>query len=213
MNYKYIELLLYLADKTKLFFPVETSTNKISSDLNISQQTISRKLREMENLGLITRNVNYKGHLITLTQKSINILKEHSKKIQDLLKNKKISILGTLVDGSGEGSYYISLKQYKEKIRKKLGFTIYPGTLNIKVDKEKINPFLNSLIPIKISGFKTKQRTFGEITCYKIKFKNTDAAIVVPERTRYEDILEIIAPFNLRNKFNLKTGGKITINQ
>ena len=213
MYYNYLELLMYLADKTKLFIPLETSTTKISSDLKTSQQTISRKLREMEALSLITRNVNYKGHLIILTQKSINILKEHSKKIQNLLKNKKISIKGKIIGGSGEGSYYISLRQYKEKIRQKLGFTVYPGTLNVKIKKEEINPFLNSLVPIKIDGFKTKERTFGAIVCYKIKFKNIQAAITVPKRTRYQDVLEIIAPFNLRNKFNLKTDDKITINQ
>ena len=69
MNYNHLELLLYLAKKTKLFSPLETSTNKISLDLKISQQTISRKLREMENMGLITRNVNNKGNLITITKK------------------------------------------------------------------------------------------------------------------------------------------------
>jgi riboflavin kinase len=213
MNYNYLELLVYLADKTKLFMPLETSTTKISSDLEVSQQTISRKLREMEHLGLITRNVNYRGHAITLTQESIKLLKEHSKKVQNLLKNKRISITGTIEDGSGEGGYYISLRKYKEKIRQKTGFVVYPGTLNLKVRKEEINPFLNSLNPIKIDGFKTRERTFGAITCYKIKLRDIDAAIVVPERNRYENILEIIAPVNLRNKLNLKTGDKITINQ
>ena len=213
MNYNHLELLMYLADKTNLFSVLETSTTGISSDLKISQQTVSRKLREMESLGLITRNVNYKGHVIILTQKSMNLLKQHSKKIQNLLKNKKISITGTIVKGSGEGGYYTSLRQYKEKIRQKLGFKVYPGTLNVKAKKQEISPFLNSLTSIKINGFKTRERTFGEITCYKVKFKNINATIVVPERTRYEDILEIIAPFNLRNKFNLKTGNKIIINQ
>ena len=202
---------MYLADKTKLFTTLETSTTKIASDLKISQQTVSRKLREMENLGLITRKVDYEGHLITLTAKSLNLLKEHSRKIQTLLKNKKTSVTGTLVDGSGEGSYYISLRQYKEKIRQKLGFIAYPGTLNVKVREEDIIPFLNSLVPIKISGFKTKERTFGEIVCYKVRIRNIQAAIVVPERTRYGGILEIIAPFNIRNKLNLKTGDKVIL--
>ena len=213
MNRNYLDLLLYLADKTKLFSPLETSTTKISSDLKTSQQTISRKLREMEALGLITRNVNYKGHVITLTQKSIKTLKKHLKQVQNILKSKKTSISGTIEEGSGEGSYYISLKQYKEEIRKKLGFKVYPGTLNLKVSKENVAPFLNSLTPLQINGFKTKERAFGNITCYKVKFKNVQVAIVVPERTRYENVLEIIAPFNLRNKFSLKNKDKATLNQ
>ena len=213
MNRNYLDLLLYLADKTKLFSPLETSTTKISSDLKTSQQTISRKLREMEALGLITRAVNYKGHVITLTQKSISALRNHLKQVQNILKSKKTSISGTIEEGSGEGSYYISLKQYKEEIRKKLGFKVYPGTLNLKVSKENVAPFLNSLTPLQINGFKTKERAFGNITCYKVKFKNVQVAIVVPERTRYENVLEIIAPFNLRNKFSLKNKDKATLNQ
>lgn len=207
------DLIIYLAEKTKLFFPIETSTNLISQDLKISQQTISRKLRELEKEGMIIRDVNYNGHTISLTDKSIRILKEHSRKLQDILKTKKHSIKGTLVDGLGEGGYYISLKRYKESIRKKLGFSVYSGTLNLKIKKSDLKPFLNSLVPVKISGFKTTERTFGEITCYKIKFKNIKAAIVVPERSRYDDILEIIAPINLRNRYNLKSGDKVTLNQ
>ncbi len=58
MDYNHLELLMYLADKSKLFIPLETSTNRIASDLKTSQQTISRKLREMEKQALIIRNVN-----------------------------------------------------------------------------------------------------------------------------------------------------------
>ena len=146
-----------------------------------------------------------------LTQKSFNILREHLKRIQKLLKYKKSSITGILVEGIGQGCYYVS--QYKERIKKSLGFMPYPGTLNIKVNKKEIRSFLYSLNKIVIKGFKTKERSFGEITCYKVKIKNLTAAVVVPERTRYDDVLEIIAPFYLRTKFNFKTGDKITISQ
>lgn len=209
MNHKYLELLLYLAEKTKLFSTLTTSTNDLSRELKTSQQTISRKLREMEKLELIKRKVSYNGHLITLTQKSVDFLKEYSEKLKSLFKTKKTSITGILVDGLGQGSYY--LKKYRKKIKNKLNMLVYPGTLNLKVKKEKIQPFLNSLAPLRIKSFKTTERTFGEVICYKIKFKNTQAAIVVPERTRYFDIIEIISEHNLRKKFNLKTGDKITI--
>jgi riboflavin kinase len=213
MNYNALELLMYLAEKSRLFTPLETSTTRIASDLGLSQQTISRKLREMEKEEFIARKVGYRGHVITLTHKSISMLREHSRRIQAILKNKKGVVVGTIEEGAGEGRYYLSLRQYREKIKRKVGFAPYAGTLNVKVSKESISPFLNSLIPIKIGGFKTSKRTFGEVTCYKIRFRNIDAAILLPERTMYENVLEIIAPFNLRKRFNLKTGDKITINQ
>lgn len=211
MKYKYLEILLYLGESSQPLKPVSTSTNKISKGLGISQQTISRKLREMENLGFIERQVNYKGHVINLTQKSITHLKLISKNIDDILNNRIKSISGTVCDGLGEGSYYLSIRQYKKNIKKDLGFDVFPGTLNIKVNKDEIRPFLSTLEPVEIKGFKTKERSFGKITCYKAKIRNIITAIVVPERNRYEDTLEVISEHKLRKKLNLKTGDKVMI--
>ncbi|MBS3128590.1 DUF120 domain-containing protein [Candidatus Woesearchaeota archaeon] len=43
-------------------------------------------------------------------------------------------ITGTIVNGIGKGAWFVP--QYKEKIRSVLGFTPFPGTLNILLDKK-----------------------------------------------------------------------------
>lgn len=207
----YLVLLMYLAEKTRMYFSLESSTTRIAADLRVSQQTISRKLREMESLGLIERQVKYNGHVIRLTEKSAGILKRHHSKLSSILNDRLVKIRGRVVDGLGEGRYYLSLPKYREALRKRLGFSVYPGTLNLKVCKDDILPFVSSLSPIAVNGFMTKDRTFGDITCYKIKFLSTTAAIIIPERTRYDDVLEIIAPFNLRKQFGLKTGSSAAV--
>lgn len=206
-----ISLLIYLGEKTHLFSDFQTSTSKIAIDLNISQQTISRRLKILENQNLITREVNHQGHIIRLNKKAIDYLNNIKKRIDSIYQKRKNYIEGTVEDGLGEGKYYLSLSGYKKRIKKSLNFIVYPGTLNIKVKKQDLNSFLNTLKPIEIKGFRTKQRTFGNLTCYIIQLKTERAAIVVPERTRYDDILEIIAPVNLRQKFNLNTGDKVKI--
>ncbi len=211
MDYDNFELLIYLAKKTKLFFSVETSTTKIALDLGISQQTASRKIRALERSGRIQREVSYNGHKIRLTLESIDEIKRHFKELKDLLNKKKKHITGTLKDGLGEGKYYLSLPQYKEAIRKNLGFSPFPGTFNLKVREEEIKPFIANLNKIRIKGFKTKERTFGDIDCYKINLKGENAAIIIPERTRYKDILEIIANFNIRRKFNIDSEQRVKI--
>ena len=98
-------------------------------------------------------------------------------------------------------------------MKKKLGFKAFPGTLNLKVDEIKAKNFLNHLNPVYIEEFKSKNRTFGGITCYKVKINSVKGAIVVPDRTRYSaNVLELIAPLSLRKKFDLNEGSKINVN-
>lgn len=211
MKYKNLELLIYLAKKTRLFSTYQTSTTKIAVDLKTSQQTISRKIRELEKKGYINRIVNYKGQKLNLTKDAITLLKNHKNQLKELLKQKKVSIKGKIVQGVGEGKYYISIKKYKNGIKNSFGFTPFPGTLNLKVNKQEIPPFLSTIPNVRIKGFKTGERSFGYIDCYPIQFKKTKAIVVIPERTRYNNILEIVAPFNLRKKYNLINGVEIKI--
>jgi CTP-dependent riboflavin kinase len=49
-----------------------------------------------------------------------------------------------------------------------------------------------------------KGRQFGDVMCYKARFEDgTVGAIIVPSRTHHnKDILEAIAPINLREKLS-----------
>ena len=117
---------------------------------------------------------------------------------------------GIIVRGLGEGTYFISMKQYQDEIKKKLGFKAYPGTLNLKVNKRAINSF-NKIKPIKIDGFKSKNRRFGRVSCYKAKIKNVSGSIIFPDLTKNKDIIEFIAPVHLKSELKLKDGDKIKV--
>jgi len=239
---------MYIAKKEGLFGSVKSSTLKISKDLNISQQTISRKLREMENKGLITRQASPKGLTISLDNKARDTLQRNYQNLSQIFKTKKTAITGIVQKGIGEGSYYVSQKQYQEQFKEKLGFNAYTGTLNLKINKEELAKLLANKEPTKITEFTTKTRTFGSITAFKIKIlsnsknskglensknhpkskilecdqkskafptfqsNNTESAIVIPERTRHEkDIIEVIAPVNLRESLNITDNDKVKI--
>lgn len=210
--YDYLELLLYTAKKEGLFGSLKISTLKMSKELNIPQQTISRKLREMENESLIKRSASPNGLTISLDNKGREMLQKNYQQLNSIFKAKKTSIIGILKKGFGEGAYYVSQKQYQQRFKEKMGFEAYPGTLNLQINKEELLLFVSNSEPVKIEGFQTKERTFGSLTCYKVKIKNTDAAIVVPERTRHsEDMIELIAPVNLRDSLNLKENDKVKL--
>jgi len=210
--YEYLELSLYIAKKEGLFGSLKSSTLAISKELNISQQTISRKLREMENKGLVKRLASPNGLIVSLNDKGRNLLQDNYRQLNSIFKTQKTTISGTVEKGIGEGSYYVSQKQYQQQFKAKLNFNAFPGTLNLKINKEELAQFLANKEQIEINGFTTKTRSFGSITAYKVKINNIESAIVKPERARHpEDIIEIIAPVNLREELKLNNKDKVKI--
>lgn len=214
MGYEYFELLLYLTKKDGLYNEIISSTSKIAHELNTSQQTISRKLREMEQKNLIERTVSPRGLTLLLTEEARNFLKQNYLHLAQIFTKKAIILQGIVQAGIGEGKYYVGLKKYQEQFKRKIGFVAYPGTLNLEVKKSELLQFIANLIPITIYGFKTENRSYGSLICYKSSIKKIVVAIVIPERsTHKENVIEIIAPIYLREKFNLKDGDTIELNQ
>ena len=211
MDYNNLGLLVEIAKKG-IFSEIETSTTELSRHVNVSQQTISRKLRQLEEQGLIIRKPTPEGHKLRISAKGILELKGLSTQLRLLFSRKKQSISGILFTGEGEGRYYMSIPRYKSQIKEKLGFTPFPGTLNIRGNSEDIDSFLFPLQSIEIPEFQTPTREFGSIACYNVDVEGIKGAIVIPQRTRYgKDVMEIIAPVNLRAKLKLKDGDRVRV--
>ncbi len=64
------KLLIYLAKKTGFYSTANISTGKIAEEMQISQQSASRILIEMEKEGYIVRKLSSKGLEIKLSEKS-----------------------------------------------------------------------------------------------------------------------------------------------
>ena len=64
-----------------------------------------------------------------------------------------------------------------------------------------------------MDGVKNAKRSFGEVRCYLATINDEiEGAIAVIKRTHYDDsVIEIIAPINLRKRFNLKEGSIVKV--
>lgn len=186
-----LPMLVFIAKKAGLHGYHKGSTSEIAKQVGISQQSVSRKLLQLEKEGLIQRKANVSGIEVSLTRSGIEKLKTHHNEISELFlakKAKEIILEGKVVSGLGEGKYYLSISQYAEQFRKKFSFNPYPGTLNLEADAQKAKEFLSTLSPIYLQGFETKQRTFGGINCYKVRLNSKlNALLVVPERTVHKE--------------------------
>jgi riboflavin kinase len=121
-----------------------------------------------------------------------------------------LTFSGIVTSGQGNGKKFLELPWVKSQIQNKLGYTAYPGTLNIKLKEEDVNKKHQlikkpSFCIIPVEGY-----CYGFI--YKAALKGVQCAIVVPEVKDYpENILEIIAPTFLRDFLNLKNGDPVTV--
>ena len=204
-------VLLYLAEKGALYRPFQSSTAKMGNDLKISQQSVSRKLREMEGEGLLHRTATPQGIRVTISEKGRQFLRHTYIRLKEVF-GARLVLKGTLVTGLGEGRYYMSLGGYRKQFQSKLGFTPYEGTLNLHVDAAERTHLLQGLEMVHIDGFDTKSRTFGGIQCYLASINGIKGAVMIPERTGHDaHVLECIAPIHLRSRLRLKDGDLITI--
>ncbi|MGC8940015.1 MAG: DUF120 domain-containing protein [Candidatus Bathyarchaeia archaeon] len=114
---------------------------------------------------------------------------------------------GKVFSGSGKGADFVRLPWVKTQMAEKLGFTPYDGTLNIKLNERSLTLkrlFLNKAKSIQI----LPAEGYCRGKCVKGVFmEKLECAIIVPEVKDYpDDVIEIVAPVNLREKFKLKDG-------
>ncbi len=187
--------------------PIDITSSELGRYLGVSQQTAARYLVELEKNHLIERTRTSRGQSVQITKLGRELLENLSIMITKALysQTRSATIYGELESGLGEGAWYISQEGYSQQFIDVLGFVPFPGTLNLRIlnidDLKKIAHIRQSE-PYIIRGFQKKGRHFGDVMCYKARFiDGTMGAIIIPSRTHHnKDILEAIAPVNLREK-------------
>ena len=204
------ELALLGAIKQK----IEISSLELAKQLEASQQTASRYLLELDKAGLITREFGIKKQLIMITGVGEEALQMEYSQYQQIFElTDRIIFDGKIISGLGEGRYYTEQKGYIDQFKEKLGFVPYPGTLNVEIEHVERNKLrlLKDSKAINIEEFKTKNRTFGGVKCFRADVNGINGAIVLPLRSHYSSVLEFVSQHHLRNKLNLKDGDSVKI--
>jgi riboflavin kinase len=211
--------LFKLAEMGAFQRTVKVSTQYLAEKTGVSQQTASRNLIKLDNLGWIQRSITPQGCLITLTEPGKTQLKGLLSKLQTVIEAAhplSVTLEGVAFSGLGEGAYYIRQDGYRKQFMEKLGYDPYPGTLNVRLTADydiKARQDLEKYPSIEIHGFKNETRTFGPVKCYPLLINNrAKGALVSAFRTHYDSsVLEVIAPQYLRTRLGIKDGQKVRL--
>lgn len=208
--------LYSLANRGAIHSKTILTTRELGKILNISQQTASRRIAQCVEEGYVSRTHTAEGMLLQITDKG-------REKLLHILTNLEIAftppedeivIEGNIVTGLGEGAYYVEV--YSSKLKSALGFKPHLGTLNVKIvddESRKAISRMKNTTPLVVSGFSHKGRTFGDVICYRVKVnKKIEAAIVIAQRTHHStEILEVVAPVNIRAALDLGDEDKVSL--
>ena len=124
-----------------------------------------------------------------------------------------LSITGKIVSGAGEGAYFTQIGWVQQQCVEKLGFRPYPGTLNLQISKEFL-PAIESLNQKKAIELVSPDDKFCNAVVFRISMGEISGAIILPEekvRIHPKNIIEIIAPLNLKAALNMNYGDFLKI--
>jgi len=89
------------------------------------------------------------------------------------------------------------------------GFTPYPGTLNLKLDEE--GKRLRRVLEVNPTVI-ASENGYCRGKCFKARLGFIDVVVIIPEVEGYpDDMLEVVAPVNLRESFGLKDGELVVL--
>lgn len=193
---------------------VNLSSGELGKLIGVSQQSASQRILELIREGLVTRDLATRRQRIRLTGKGMDLLRKEYADYQRIFEIKEtVTISGVVSSGLGEGAFYMRQKGYKEQFRKKLWFEPFEGTLNLKVpstDLAKVE-VLRASSGIEISGFESAGRTFGGAKCFLATLGHLDCAIILPIRSHYSEVIEVISKHYLRGSLGLKDGDSVEL--
>jgi len=194
---------------------VYVTTTELASDIGLPQQTVSRVLNELSSSNFIEKKRVGRTIAVRLTEKCLNSLRFTYERLTPIFEElKTFRFSGIVLSGFGDGEHYVKI--YMDKFEEVLKFKPYPGTLNLKIidlNDLKTLFIIRGLPGLKIEKFTKNGRAYGAVKCYPALIGGeVNGAIVMPERTHYGlDVVELVAPENLRKRFNLKNGDRVSV--
>jgi CTP-dependent riboflavin kinase len=130
-----------------------------------------------------------------------------------MLTEKDLIISGKIVGGAGEGAYFTQIGWVQQQCDEKLGFKPYPGTLNLEISEEFL-PAIELLDQKTGIELISPDPQFCNAMVFQVSLQGIIGAVILPEekvRIHPKNIIEIIAPLNIKASLNVKDGDSLNV--
>jgi riboflavin kinase, archaea type len=194
--------------------PVVLTSGELGERLGVSQQAAARYLVDLERRELVVRTLANRRQRLQLTAGAMELLRAQYRDYRRIFEGPgQTSITGEVASGLGEGRYYLSQPGYVVQFTERLGYTPFPGTLNVRLRPTELRrvAVVRDWNGTRIDGFEAGGRTFGGATCYPAKLNGRRSHLIRPDRSHYQDVVEFIAPERLRTRLRLKDGDTVKV--
>ena len=193
---------------------VVVTSREIGDRLGVSQQAADRYLVALEKKGLLTRSLAQRRQRVLLTPAAMGLLRAEYRAYHRIFEGPaQISFSGKVASGLGEGRYYLIQPGYVVQFTERLGYSPYPGTLNVRVDGAALRKveIVGSWTGLRIDGFQASGRTFGGATCFPARLNGHACHLIHPDRTHYKDVVEFVAADRLRDALPVKDDDPVQV--
>jgi riboflavin kinase len=122
-------------------------------------------------------------------------------------------VRGAYFRGLGEGARFTEIAWAKEAFERILGFTPYPGTLNLRLDLKESEGALSLIRSSPGHLMKPPDDSSCAARCYLATIAgHIPGGVVIPMvEGYYQDVLELLAPVNLRETLRLEDGDLVWV--
>ena len=123
---------------------------------------------------------------------------------------KTLCLKGEICSGKSEGAKFIKFSWVKKQMEEKLGFTLFPGTLNVKLTPDNVK---NGKLLKKKTGVEIMPPTgYCRARFFKARLHGVECAVLIPEVAGYPNgVVEVVASSNLRGKLCLSDGSLVEV--
>jgi riboflavin kinase len=121
-------------------------------------------------------------------------------------------ITGKIVSGAGQGAFFTQIDWVQRQCHEKLGLKPFPGTLNLEIPAQDL-PIIESLDRQKGIELISPDPKFCNAKAFAVSLREIRGAIIMPEekvRVHPQNIIEIIAPMNIKAALDVKDGDHVT---
>jgi riboflavin kinase, archaea type len=121
-----------------------------------------------------------------------------------------MKVKGRVVKGLGESGKFLAIDWVDRQLSEKLGFSPFPGTLNIRVGDASIQEMLKQKSTERLTH---QSEGFCDAVLFKVLVGDKyECGVVIPLVPGYDgQLLEIVAPVYLKQALGINDGDEIVL--